>query len=93
MFVPGDWLTSAPPLFRPAGPTTGVATMATAGCSNGHCECLSGVGGILCDRCLPEFWGFNLIGGGGGGARGAVGCTREQACILKFRLRELISCF
>ena len=74
LFVLSDnWLTSSPPLLRPAGPTGG--TMATAGCSNGHCECLSGVGGTLCDRCLPQFWGFNLIGVGAGGA---FGCTRKH---------------
>ena len=52
------------------------ATMATAGCSKGHCECLPGVGGALCDRCLTDFWGFNLIGSG---VAGALGCTRKHA--------------
>ena len=83
MFVSaGDWLTSSPPLFPsggglPEGPTG--ATMATAGCSRGHCECAPGVGGALCDRCLKDFWGFNLIGSGSSGVAGgggALGCTR-----------------
>ena len=80
----GDWLTSSPPLFPSVGggvmggmgqPTSG-ATMATAGCSKGHCECAPGVGGALCDRCLKDFWGFSLIGSG---AAGALGCTRKHA--------------
>ena len=86
----GDWLTSSPPLFPSVGggvmggmgqPTSG-ATMATAGCSKGHCECAPGVGGALCDRCLKDFWGFNLIGSGsssGVAGGGALGCTRKHA--------------
>ena len=37
----------------------------------GHCSCRPGVGGNLCDRCLPGYFGMPLI------AKGNSGCTRK----------------
>ena len=39
---------------------------------SGHCSCRPGVGGNLCDRCLPGYFGMPLI------AKGNSGCTRKK---------------
>ena len=39
--------------------------------ATGNCTCLPGVGGTLCDRCLPHFWGMQNI------KYGSNGCTRK----------------
>ena len=38
---------------------------------SGHCLCRPGVGGNLCDRCLPGYFGMPRI------AMGKSGCTRK----------------
>ena len=38
---------------------------------SGHCSCRPGVGGNLCDRCLPGYFGMPRI------AMGNSGCTRK----------------
>lgn len=43
----------------------------------GHCKCLPGVSGFLCDRCSPGYWGFGLI------TRGSSGCTRKSGFFYK----------
>ena len=37
----------------------------------GECRCRPGVGGPMCDRCNPGYWGFPKI------AEGNEGCLRE----------------
>ena len=51
--------------FFPGTRTEGIGNHLRCNPDSGHCDCLPGVGGSACDRCLPAAWGFNLIGVGG----------------------------